>query len=72
MMCFASAGFGTSRCAALCPEGSVERLSEGIVGRLARSGEVDHPICVSPHIHHLTGGLAAVIKEQHLRYLSAY
>jgi hypothetical protein len=32
----------------LCPEGSVERLAEGVVGRLSWPGEVDlYPMAIS-------------------------
>lgn len=54
---------------ALCPEGSVERFAEGIVGRFAGTGEVDlHLVTISPHIHHLACELAAVVTEQDLRH----
>ena len=54
---------------ALSPEPPVEAFYERIIGRLARSGEVDlHAIPVGPQVHGLTGKLTAVIAEQHFRY----
>ena len=54
---------------ALVTEGSVEAFDKRIVGRLARAGEVDlHSVPIGPQIHSLTGELAAVVAEQHLRH----
>ena len=56
------------RAQAFAPERPIEGLDEGIVGRLARSGEVDlHLVVMSPQIQRLSGELAAVIAEQELR-----
>lgn len=50
------------RVQALVAQAAVERLDQGIVDRLARSGEVDlDPIQVGPLIKHATGKLRSVV-----------
>ena len=50
------------------PQGGVERLDEGIVGRLARPGEVDlHAVEIGPLVEHAAGELRAVVDPQALR-----
>ena len=54
---------------AFTTEGAIEALDEGVVGRFARSREVDlRAVTIGPQVHRLTGELAAVVTEQHLRH----
>jgi len=59
---------GPVRIQALRPEGSIERLHVGVVGRLPRRREVDaHTGPIPLQIHRLAGELGTAVTEQHFR-----